>query len=444
MPPSCSVKQLLLVARHGTRNPSSGDITKHVNLQTKLAANPPTNPKYAFLAKLTIPTPPGANAGLLTLQGVKDHAALAGRLAANYPPSLFADPSTISWQATNVSRAIASGTSFIDGLYASDDDPAKRQSAKAALLAAVVPQTLDADLRPFDACAAYVNASAAAKKSNTNDAKFAAAFFPAIAARLTAATGAPVNLTSDDVATLFSLCSFDNTLQGRGDDAAASPCGLFEDDELALYDMQQDLGNDVNEGFALPVNSVLACSLATTLLAHMDAMVAQESGACVAAADANATAATAVLRFAHEESLMPLVTLFGLFDRQVLGFNASAPVAAVVAAAAARSLHYARAVPFAANFLFELLACGGGGDYGAGAAAKWAVRVLLNEVPIVVPGCPAEVCPLDAFKAVLGAAVGCDFDGAVCGNAQGTVGGAATYRTLAQAPLASVKAAAGA
>ncbi|KAJ1554753.1 hypothetical protein HK405_004152 [Cladochytrium tenue] len=419
---SCQVRQVLLLARHGTRNPTSGDIKNHIALQTKLAANPPTNPLYSFLSNLTVPSTGGTNAGLLTWQGVLDHHNLAARIFGSYPADLFADPAATSWQATNVSRAIASGNSFIDGMYS--NNTASNLAAKTALLNAVVPQTLDADLRPFDACAAYVNASTAATTSNTNSTLSAAAYFPPIATRLTALLG--TNLTSDDVATLFSLCSFDNTLQGAGD-LSTSVCSLFTDDELALYDFEQDLANDVNEGFGLPINSMLACSLVTTFVDFMDAMVSEVSGAC--SASSSVSAPTAVFRFAHEETIMPLVTLLGLYGGQALTYNASATVSDLQS----RALHYSAASPFAANFIFELQSC----------ASDWYVRVLHNEQPIVVPGCAAETCPLDAFKAALAGKIGCDFDVAVCGNTAGTVGGAATYKTLADAPIEAVKAAAG-
>ncbi|KAI9350560.1 histidine phosphatase superfamily [Zopfochytrium polystomum] len=372
------------------------------------------------------PSPPGANAGLLTAQGVADHAGLARRLSASYSP-LLADVATTSWQATNVSRALASGDSFADALYSGN--PALGAAAKAAMRAAVVPATLDADLRPFDACAAYVNASAAAKAATpTLDASLAAKFFPTVAARLTAAlglTGAGA-LTADDVLALFSLCAFDNTLRGGGD-AAGSVCGVFTDAELALYDLQQDLGSDVTLGYGLGLNAVLGCSLVSTFFSHMDAAVAAATGAG-GTGGCGAAAKTAVLRFAHEETVMPVVTLLGLFGGAALGYDAgAATIDAVVAAAAGRPLRVAMVL--------------------VARRRRGGVRVLVNEVPVVVPGCAAELCGLEELRGVLTAQgkLGCDFDGKVCGNgAAGTVGTAATFRTVADVPIDRVKAAAGA
>ncbi|KAJ3339149.1 PHOsphatase [Gonapodya sp. JEL0774] len=403
-----------MLARHGSRNPTNGDVKTHIALQQKLAASPPTNPNFGWLANISIPSS-STNQGLLTLQGANDHAGLANRIKTNYPVNLFASVNLTSWKSTNSSRVISSGDSFADSLYS--DRPGDAAIAKSHMRDAIAPQTLDAELRPFDACAAYANASNIAKANNLQDQVYAAATFPPIAQRIGSLIGA--NITVTDVTALFSLCSFENTLQGKTDGI----CSLFTDDELAAYDFQQDLGNDVNEMYALEINNVLTCSLITTFVQNMESMINASTYGC------NSTAPTAVFRFAHEETVAPLLVALGLFDREVLNPNFTA------AQIANRKLRYSAASPFAANVIFELQNCGMG-------PADYVVRVLHNEVPIVVPGCTITDCPFEIFKTVLSDKVGCDFDGKVCGNANGTVGTAATYKNLGDAPVSLLVAAA--
>ncbi|KAJ3206985.1 PHOsphatase [Dinochytrium kinnereticum] len=401
--PVCEVVQVQMVARHGTRNPSNGDVTKQIALQKKLSKTVPTNPKFAFLSTFD---PPATleTASLLSLQGAKDHQLLSKRIKAAYP-NLVSDPTLISWQASNVSRAIASGNYFIDSLF---DSNKVKEEAKAFLAAAVVPQAIDADLRPYDACANYINASEAATAA-APEKVFARARFPPIAVRVSELVGIP-GLTYDDVTTLFNLCSFDIGLQGKVDGF----CSMFTDEEFALYDFQADLKNNADEGYDLTINEKLACSLFTTLSNNMDSII-----------DKSCAAPKAVFRFAHEETILPIITGLGLF-RDSYPLTPTSTEAEI----ANRKFKFSKMSPMAGNIIFELLKCSETG---------YRVRVLVNEVPVLLPGCSEEACPIETFKGVvMKGKVGCDFDGEVCGNTYASVGSSATFKALAEMPIGLV------
>ncbi|KAI8833355.1 histidine phosphatase superfamily [Chytridium lagenaria] len=379
-----------MVARHGTRNPSNGDVTKQIALKSKLSKIPLKNTTYAFLGTFQ---PPATveTASYLSLQGVKDNTDLASRIKSNYP-TLISNPSLIYWQSTNVSRTIASSHAFIESLFSSKKT---QDAAKQFLAATVVPTAIDADLRPYDACAAYINAI------------WSKAQFGPIATRISNLVG--TTLTIDDITTLFNLCSFEVVLEGKTDNF----CSLFTESELALYDYQQDLKN-VNEGYALPLNEVLACSFYTSLINTIDAKI---SGQC--------DAPTASFKFAHEETILPVITALGL-NRDAYALTPTTPLSSILT----RQFRLSTLGAMGANVMFELLKCGDG----------YSVRVLVNEVVVDVPGC-GEVCGVDRFKEVLGDLVGCDFDGGVCGNTFMSVGAAGTFKRLKDMPFEDVMAA---
>ncbi|KAJ3100141.1 PHOsphatase [Phlyctochytrium planicorne] len=409
--PQCKVIQVQMVARHGTRNPSNGDTSKLIAFQTSikktLAQSPPTNAAFAFLNTFQVPAS-AEQAGLLTTQGVKDHEYLATFFKQNYP-SLVSQPSLISWQATNVSRALASGEAFINKLFETSSD---KTAAIAFLQSATVPQSIDADLRPYDACKNYIAASDAAT-SAAPEKVWSKAKFPAVATKIAQLIGTTATLSVDDVSQMFNLCAFENALQG----VTSQFCTLFTDADLSLYDFFQDLKNNANEGYPLPINEKLACSLFTTLDANM----------AKAASDDSCTAPKSVFKFAHEETILPVLTTLGLFRDEI-------PLAPTMTLdqVAARKLRFSDVASFAGNVIFELQDCGSAGK------KDLKVRVLVNQKPVVVPGCDAEACPLEKFRGALKGKIGCDFDGELCANDIGSVGGSAKFKKLEDVPIEQV------
>ncbi|KAI8845852.1 histidine phosphatase superfamily [Chytriomyces cf. hyalinus JEL632] len=353
----CSVIQIQMVARHGTRNPTAG------NLKT-----------------MTAP----AQAGLLSGQGRQDHVQLGQRVASRYA-TLISDPSRIDWQATNVSRALSSGQSFISGLLTGDAGFMAVRS-----MFNVVPRPLDSDLRPFDSCSTYLKDSAVQKnQTNQADDTFIATKYPAIAKRIAKMIGVD-SLAATQVKTMFDLCSFGNTLQG----VQNRFCSVFTEADFQLADFSSDLS----------FNTDIA------------AMISNPD-----------TAPKATFKFAHAETIAPLIVGLRLFRN-------GAPLSPnmTVDGIQSRTFRSARFSPFSANVMFELLDCG---------SSEKAVRVLVGEVAQLLPGCPDVVCPLSAFRKVLSGKLNCDYDGAVCNNSIPTVGGAARFPNTATIPIGNIIAA---
>ncbi|KNC95822.1 uncharacterized protein SPPG_08762 [Spizellomyces punctatus DAOM BR117] len=390
---TCTTVQVQLVARHGTRNPTKGDLKKFTSTLDKLKSYVPVDPKLAFLSNFQLPWSDTV-AGLLTTQGVQDHVDLAKRIKQRYQ-AILADPKTLQWASTNVSRSIASGQSFIRGMV---DEP-NVDTAITALKNAIVPKELDADLRPHEACKNYVDAKNTQKYLQQPDTQFKSARYPAIILRL-ANDYQLKGLDEQDITNLFKLCAFENTIQGKIDGF----CSLFRPDEFIMADFAEDLGFNFVKGYEIPINEQLACSLVTTVSNNMDKIVSN-------AADA----AKGIFKFAHAETIAPIITTLGLFKGDRLAGNATDEQIL------SRAFNGKTFSPFAGNVIFELNKC---------ADNSYNVRVLSDEVPVVVPGCPSEVCPLETFKNALKGKIGCDFDAGVCRNLAPTIGGAATIKTL--------------
>ncbi|KAJ3023555.1 PHOsphatase [Thoreauomyces humboldtii] len=397
----CKVIQVQLIARHGTRNPTAGNLKKQKALQADLRAAP-LKQKYAFLANGTAICSDDM-AGMLTTQGFFDHVLLAQRLKARYP-TVLSDASKFSWQATNVSRAIASGESFQQGLLSNRTD---RAAASSQIRQSVLPEHQDADLRPFDSCNAFANGTAVLKAQPQADDAFKSVTFPAIRERLAEEIGF-ANLTQSHVEQMFSICSFENTLQGKN----SGFCSLFDSTELVLDDFATDLNFWTYRGYGFPINEQLACSLLTTVSDNMAKVV-----------NGSSDAFAGVFKFAHAETIAPIISTLGLFKDPSPGLFPN-----MTDAQQAARLYKARDfVPFAGNVLFELRDCG----TGDAQADRYTVRILSDERAVTLPGC-TEHCPLTKFQSLLKGKIGCDFDGAVCGNKKPTVGGSATFGRKSQ------------
>lgn len=75
-----------------------------------------------------------------------------------------------------------------------------------------------------------------------------------------------------------------------------------------------------------------------------------------------------------------------------------------------RSFRTSHIAPFLANMAFELYRCTTTNTYK--------IRALLNEQPIVLPGCDEQACDLEMWEDALGDLVGCNIDG-ICGKDKG-------------------------
>ncbi|KAI8916601.1 histidine phosphatase superfamily [Powellomyces hirtus] len=402
-PSTCKVIQIQLVARHGTRNPTQSNLKKHAALKKDFASYIAPAPQYQFLSNFSLMCNTSM-AGMLTTQGALDQLQLAQRLKARYP-TLLNDASQFSWQATNISRTISSGEAFQKGMLS---NAAELVAARKQIEASVLPEHIDSDLRPHDSCKKNVDERERREKAGEEPGEdFVKLRFPAIRDRLAAHIGFP-NLSLADVEQMFSLCSFENTIQGKNDGF----CSLFSAEELELSNYGSDLAFWFERSYGMPVAEQMGCSLLTTVTTNMDKKI-----------NGSSDALNAHFKFGHAETLAPLLTTLGLF-RDTLAANFTD------AQIASRVFRAADFAPFSANVLFELSECPPTAN-STTTNPSLSIRIFSDETPVTLPGC-TDPCPLDQFKSLVAGKIGCDFDGAVCNNTRPTVGGSATLRSKSQ------------
>ncbi|KAI8927195.1 histidine phosphatase superfamily [Entophlyctis helioformis] len=410
VPSSCTLAQLHLVARHGTRFPTGSRIKTMKRFVAMLRARG-DQVSHPTFKNLSVPYD-DALGGELAQQGLADMARMAVRAKRAYGPSgLLSDPALVLVQATNVTRARLSAMAFTGELF---------NLSKVDLL---VDESKDADLRPHRSCSAF------GKHSNLQGGIWRKARFAKIAARLSSLIGltSPPSLKVKDVTTLFDICAAATTLDG---DTAI--CREFVNDEFEMFEIGEDLDKYDEFGPRTPYSSAMMCSLLTGVTQQM-----RQVGAMESAADQETPRAKAFLRFGHAETLLPLVTALDLFD-EPFGLNATDSDTKL----AKRKYIASKIVPFAANIWLEVYSCGLNSPTDPGppagisshAQTTTMLRAVVNGKVAKMPGCSdqlpadghaqhkkAHLCSLDRFEAMLHKDIGCNFD-KVCNNTDTTLG----------------------
>jgi hypothetical protein len=71
--------------------------------------------------------------------------------------------------------------------------------------------------------------------------------------------------------------------------------------------------------------------------------------------------------------------------------------------------------PFAANAYFEIYKCASNENLIEKKEKSTLVQLVINEVPVIIPGCDGTYCEWSKFKELLGDNLDCDFK-EICKN----------------------------
>ena len=110
------------------------------------------------------------------------------------------------------------------------------------------------------------------------------------------------------------------------------------------------------------------------------------------------SADSAIFRLGHAETLLPVLSLLGLYrdDATLTSLRYHK--------LQSRAFRAGKLAPFGANIMFVLYKCGDDGDDvsggGGDGGASYQVALLHNESPVPLPGCDDDgyLCPWDVFK----------------------------------------------
>lgn len=171
---------------------------------------------------------------------------------------------------------------------------------------------------------------------------------------------------------LYRLCAFEASLDGLDEGF----CSIFNADELEAFEYYKDLSFYWARSHGNGLGKTLAAQLLKSILLDLDGLVeknAMKSG----------EPEVAHFMFGHAETLVPLVSLLGLFDDGI-EWRHDMPREDWIA----RNFKSSHIVPFSANIGLLLHRCG----------EDYFIRVLHNEKELVIPGCNSVLCPFNEFK----------------------------------------------
>jgi len=143
--------------------------------------------------------------------------------------------------------------------------------------------------------------------------------------------------------------------------------------------------NYYTEGYGSGIGYKIAAALLQNIVQGMDTIIAAPSS----------SVEKAYLRFAHAETMIPFVSLLGLFSDATPITEDSTPDEIEN-----RNFRTSIISPFAANVLFSLYQC---------AAGEFKVKLLHNEAEYVIPGCDSMYCSYTQFKSVFAEALAFNF-----------------------------------
>eukprot|EP00727_Mastigamoeba_balamuthi_P013563 m51a1_g883 hypothetical protein (456) ;mRNA; f:888592-890308 len=362
-PGGCEPVYLDLVCRHGSRYPTSSTLGAIRGLEDLLALARPAGGRRRRGAVARV-----GGVVEVPLRGI-------GRRFAERFPSLLSSaaysPNLVSIRSTYKPRTAQSALAFAEGALGAQRD----------VPVAVVSESkkLDRELRFFDHCPRWEAEVHRSGEALAQSEQYRAAVAPAIARRIAATLSVPeANVTVGAVRAMWEACQYDYVVGGE----LGRWCALFDDANAAELHFADDLATYVRRGYGRNLSVAIVQPLVNSVLEGMDSALL---GADVTSTDYLA----ARLRFAHAETVMPLVAALGLLrDAEPLSSSWTAEQRAH------RKWRGSHVAPFSANVAFVLYNC-------SGDAAEPLVLVLHNEDAVVLPGCSSEYCPLSQVQVVV-------------------------------------------
>jgi len=186
------------------------------------------------------------------------------------------------------------------------------------------------------------------------------------------------NISTSDLDTLFLACTWDVAIYKTTDRF----CTLFDDSDILAYEVAGDLSDWWQMSYANPINYQISCPLLVDFFNSFDTVINETSYE------------RSRLRFAHAETVIPFITLLGLYkDDFTLQWNS--PYLAT------RQYKSSIVSPFAANVAMGLYNCSG----------HYKVKLSHNEQDVPFPSCNgAMYCPYNTLKQHFASALDCPFD----------------------------------
>ncbi|KAF9546201.1 PHOsphatase [Mortierella hygrophila] len=476
VPEGYELVQLQLICRHGTRYPSASKAVGFKKLADRLrGVNLPGFEWIKDWPSDTLYPP--ARGNLLSVQGDADLYQIGRRFAIRYKTLLDKypyDASLYQFTTSAKSRSSQSAYGFSIGFFESRFAADSGSDTETGVIGdrpivqpidiSMLPIGLDKELAMKYACPRWLESIKNQPRVVRESKGFEGKFVPALADRLSAvlsqgaeSPAAKFNITVKDIGVIQNMCGFEVALHNNdttwcrllGLGLSSSPeGGNYRDDEVKdneakdvflKYEIAGDLDDYYSHGPGVPFNRHLGCKLGTSMMEAVElALTEGETGGRVPKPKEDNNPGTlgsddddgepgvyrALLKFGHSETILFFSSFLGLYNQKGIPLTADMTSKQY----AEREFRTSKVSPFAANMAFEVYRpiadtrkprrrldaeAASPADSNTKSAPRGLIRLLVNEVPMVLPGCGGEYfCEWPTFKKVLQrAGTGCDFDG---------------------------------
>ncbi|KAK5821591.1 histidine phosphatase superfamily [Linnemannia elongata] len=332
----------------------------------------------------------------------------------------------------------------------------------------MLPIGLDKELAVKYACPRWLenvnNQPGVVRESKQFESQFAPALADHLSAVLSVGAESPAakfNITVKDVGDIQNLCGFEIAMRNNDKTwcrllglgiSSSSEGGDYRNDEVKdseakdvfrKYEIMGDLDDYYTHGPGVPFNRHLGCKLGTSLVEAVELALTEDSTSGTVSMrkedkypdtfgsgddDEEPRTYRALLKFGHSETILFFSSFLGLYNQKGVPLTADMTSEQY----AEREFRTSKVSPFAANIAFEVYRpiaetspstrksrrrldteTASPADSNIKSTPRGLIRLLVNEVPMVLPGCGGEYfCEWPTFKEVLQrAGTGCDFDG---------------------------------
>ncbi|MED6258452.1 hypothetical protein ATANTOWER_007644 [Ataeniobius toweri] len=392
----CSPVHLTAVIRHGSRYPTVKNIRRIQRLSELLQkdASRTSEGSTERLQELRSRWEPWYTEdmdGQLVRKGRDDLRFLAQRLATLFP-SLLSEENLrkrrIRFVTSSKHRCVSSVEAFQEGLQqhwgCHDNAPGYSHSVDDELM------------RFFELCRGYVEGVENNRTALLEVEKFKhGKEMEAVRRRIAEKLGLSLHLlTPDLVEAAFFICSYELSIK-----SIHSPwCFLFDKSDAKVLEYKSDLKQFWKRSYGHVINSLSSCQLFHHIFRTLD-----KAGRPRRSTEAGPEPASILV--GHAETLLPLLSLLGLYKDQTL------PTASNYQSQHGRSFRTSRIIPYAANLLFVLYDCQRGPR----------LQLLVNETPLRFPDLQTDDTPLyrDVRATYRHLLDGCDFHRVCEGRVEG-------------------------
>lgn len=251
-----------------------------------------------------------------------------------------------------------------------------------------VPKSEDWAMRFFEACEKFESEDSSGAYHVEHDLFRESAFekegtiADAVLTRLGLANA---GFNKKHVEAMHQVCSFETSLSNVNDRF----CSVFTEDEMDAFEYHRDLAFYWSRSHGNGLGKIIASKLLASILSNFDSLVDEtimRSG----------EPEVAHFMFGHAETLVPLLSLVGLFNEGI-EWRHDTPKDVWLA----RNFKSRDVTPFSANFGLLLYRCDD----------EYYVRALHNEIQVHIPGCDAPLCPYQDFKNLFSDIINTDLHG---------------------------------